>query len=505
MNVPLSDLPELSKSRLLAATKAPPQHTFVIKESKIYWAVVGICLAIFSLTWICVQADDYRWPLEDSLGYLALTLATFIIGWVSASYIYRWSRSDFKRIVLLNPLYFMRFQFDEIQAITVVTTDDWDLKHLYDRNGRYAGTNYYFKSERKPQILKIKSLRVANDLTAALQGFPVLVSDLLQKQDALGMYSLDLLYEWRMREQQFPRSPIAKASGLKYVVHRLGPSFSVAVLALTFFYAVISPYNNYSDDQLRWNTAQSAATATSYRLYIASRPDGRHVSAAQTAIDNLYVRAASDYRNSAGISTSQGIEAVIKMLEYARRTGHYKVYVRFTGDNEIPPNIDERIRSITGVTQLIPVLPSFTDTMNQAREGQILSRISSSFGRTIPGDILQFSTGQASAEDIGFAVAYLIKVSGDMYYPVKQEHLPEPKRDWYTGISQWDFAIRVPGTDSSSFQLSLASQPADLFNVAYTRAASDDQEMTPGEVYNGMADSAFGDFGSKLLSDLSVR
>ena len=144
--------------------------------------------------------------------------------------------------------------------------------------------------------------------------------------------------------------------------------------------------------------------------------------------------------------------------------------------------------------------------MNQAREARILERISASFGRVIPGDILRFAIGQATPADPVFNVDYVIKASGDLYYPEKQGHLPEANRDWYTGISfSWHFNIAVPDADASTFQFSLDSKPAELFNVAYNRTTSDAPEMTPIEVYGAMADSAFVDFGSKLLSELSVN
>jgi hypothetical protein len=136
----------------------------------------------------------------------------------------------------------------------------------------------------------------------------------------------------------------------------------------------------------------------------------------------------------------------------------------------------------------------------------ILQRISESFGRVIPGDILQFVVGNPSAGDPSFDVEYVIKASGSAYYPEKQEHLSESKRDWYTGISfKWNFNIKIPGADASTFQFNLESQPAQLFNVAYTQTAGSGAAMTPIEVYGAMADSAFSDFGTKLLSELSVR
>jgi hypothetical protein len=144
--------------------------------------------------------------------------------------------------------------------------------------------------------------------------------------------------------------------------------------------------------------------------------------------------------------------------------------------------------------------------MNQTREARILQKISESFGKVIPGDILQFSVGQGSPDETKFVVRYKIRATGDMYYPVVQEKRPAEIRDWYTGIGfDWGFSVAVPDELSSRFQFSLKSEPAELFNVAYAKSASDSSELVPTAVYGAMADSAFDDFGAQLLNQLSVQ
>ena len=297
------------------------------------------------------------------------------------------------------------FSFYRIEAIPLAATKDWDVKHRSDSRGDYTGTKFYFKSEAGQHILKVKTLRVANDLVDALRRFPSYVADLVRREDTTTLYSYDLLYEWRAREEQFPRSPIPRTTGLAFVLKRIGPALLVGLFAVAVFFIAVDPYNNYCDDELRWRTAESASTATAYRLYLASRSDGRHVSQAHTAIAKLYERAAENYRGSAGFATSQGIEAVIKMLEYAKSSGHYKVSVDFSGENKIPINIEDRLRSLIDVPQIITIRSSFTPSLNQARETRILERISRSFGKVIPGDILQFAVARASPDVIGFTYA----------------------------------------------------------------------------------------------------
>ena len=48
-SIRVSDLPEISKTRLLAALKKPPQGTFVFSESKFTWALIGLVVSLLGL------------------------------------------------------------------------------------------------------------------------------------------------------------------------------------------------------------------------------------------------------------------------------------------------------------------------------------------------------------------------------------------------------------------------------------------------------------------------
>ena len=69
----------------------------------------------------------------------------------------------------------------------------------------------------------------------------------------------------------------------------------------------------------------------------------------------------------------------------------------------------------------------------------------------------------------------------------------------------WNFDISVPDANASKFKFSLTSNPAEQFNVSYEQAGGSDAGFSPVQAYGAMADSAFDDFGSKLLAELSVR
>jgi hypothetical protein len=389
-----------------------------------------------------------------------------------------------------------------MEAILLASTDNWNVKHGSNSKGIYTGTRFDFQSDGHHQVLKISSLGVANDLVAALKRFPAHIADLVQKQDVETLHAIDLLFEWRVRERQFPRGDDSRPGRFGAIVKRGALVLLPIIMAVVVFSTVIVPYNDYRDDEHRWSDAKAASSATAYRLYVALRPDGRHLSEAQGAIAGLYEKAARDYVNSARTETSQGTEAVIKMLEYAKTSGHYKVFVEFKGYNEIPPNIEDRLRAVHDFPQIISLGISFSPSTNETREARILEKISDSFGKVIPGDILQFGQGKGTLQDVGFVVSYTIHASGDLYYPTDEEHLPEKQRNWYTGISfDWGFHIDVPGSESSKFQLSLRSEPAQLFQVT----SSGGFELAPTAVYSAMADSAFDDFGSNLVSQLSFK
>jgi hypothetical protein len=218
------------------------------------------------------------------------------------------------------------------------------------------------------------------------------------------------------------------------------------------------------------------------------------------------------YQTQAGES-SPGVEAVIAVLEYARATGRYKVAVTFEGTNQIPEGLEGQLKREYGIADIAPSAWSFQDVFNKGRESKILQRIQTSFGKVIPGDVLAFDTGQPEAGDVQFAVNYLVKPTGSVYYPVSEERLPDAKRHFYVGIGyNWHFDIRIPDRDAL-YQLKFASTPASLFQVAYQRVSKnaldvgtqDPNPVNPAEVYDAMAESAFEDFSSKLLSEVALK
>ena len=117
-SIRVSDLPDMSRSRLLAALKDVPPESFVLNESRHWLAMIALAGAIAGIGYVISQADSYKWQSESIFTNLVILMACFATGSTSAAYLIKCVRSDFKSRVLLNPLYFLRFRFDRIDAIT---------------------------------------------------------------------------------------------------------------------------------------------------------------------------------------------------------------------------------------------------------------------------------------------------------------------------------------------------------------------------------------------------
>lgn len=502
MRIAVSDLPDVSKNRLLRAITQSPADTFVFHKSRSTWAAVGLVFAVLSVGLSMSAANGFRWNQDERTGIFLLILASLLVGSFSCTYLAALHRSALKDVTLVNPLYLLRVRPGHIDVYHLLSTKDFKATHGYNQQGQYTGTTLAFVFEDGQETLKITSLPHAKEFLSALQRFPNQVADVLRRGDSDAMYQLDLLYEWRMRENQYPRTGANKGRSIarKYAL----PATIGTVLATGLFYGA-DRANDYYDDEKRWHDAAGKNTATAYRVYLAARPSGRHYVDTQSAIARLYERAASDYQAITGFEESPGVEAVIAMLTYAQRTGRYKVYVKFEDDTQIPSDIESRLRRLWGVSNIVPVQPSFTPSANSTRQAGITQRITTTFGQVIPGDILQFSPGQGTSRDVNFQVFYTVKASGHLYYPESQKHLPMARRDLYTGISfDWFFEVYVPGLEAELFQFSLTSEPADLFRVAYTRYSTEDRSLSAGQVYDAMADSAFDNFAARLFSEVSL-
>jgi hypothetical protein len=507
MRALVKDLPEITKRRLRKTLEATGGDIFVFRHSKRGWATVGLVATAVWIWLALVLAEDYRWNTEEKYWVLAVCVAAFPIGSLGLLYWVRWIRSEFQDLTLINPLYLLRLRFHEIGAHVLLQAKDFKSHHSVGSRGEYLHTTFKFVFEDGIETLKVKDAKVAQELLTALARFAEQVPAWFRQGESTSLYSADVLYEFRQQEKELSAAgPPAKVRNLRRVIAPAAGLLVGILVGSVFFYSV-DRVNDYHDDERRWTSASSAGTAAAFRLYKAQRPNGRHAVDANVRLNILYQKAVSDYRDAAGLETSQGIEAVIKMLDYARRTGKYNVAVSFYGTNEIPADIERQLSSRYGVTHLIPIHPHFTSQANQERESEVVQRISSAFRQIIPADILQFTKSEAADGEIGFFVSYTIQASGALYYSVKEGQIPVGRRNWYTGITfGWTFQIVVPGEDSYPLEFSLTSEPANEIQFSYSAPSSGlPTQPPPNAVYKAMANSAFDDLTAKVLRELSVE
>ena len=78
MEIRVSDLPELSKKRLLAALRNPPNATFVVSESQQKWAWTGLIACGLGIWTVAAAADSYKWSSDDLLRFLILFVVALV-------------------------------------------------------------------------------------------------------------------------------------------------------------------------------------------------------------------------------------------------------------------------------------------------------------------------------------------------------------------------------------------------------------------------------------------
>lgn len=228
MRIQIHDLPEASRTRLFAAVKNPPPGTFLINESRLGWTITGLGIALCCPLFVIAEADGYKWHQGDQFLFLSIVIFSFVAALISLRYVINWLRYDLKSVVLINPLYFLRIRFDQIEGFPLGSTKNWDVKHGKNAKGIYTGTTFHFYAETRQQTLKLNSRGAANDLVTALNGFPTYVATLVKNEDAATLYALDLLYEWRAREEQYPRASRIRPERFAFIVKHLGPALLAA-------------------------------------------------------------------------------------------------------------------------------------------------------------------------------------------------------------------------------------------------------------------------------------
>ena len=464
--ISISQLPSTTKQRINEAVSNKSSDTIWLPQaSGNRLPFVGIAIACAVPIAVIVYAQRYRWDsFERFVIFTLLTISFFLGVSALASLIVR-VRSPLKSSILINPFYVIQVTSAHFYGYPLSSLLSPNLSNpTSDESMRLQMLYLAFKDGTVE--CRCTSPRERQQIVQALAGFKRYREELATLPDYGTIDRLDLLCDLRTGSGKSTKAP------KKRFAFGNMAGLVVALIFAGVFTLIGDQLNNRADDNLRWTTASNTNTAAAYRVYLATRTDGRHSAEARHAINQLYNDAQLQYEQQAGAASTEAIDALVAILEYARNSGQYKIGVTFHGSDEIGDGIEDRLEREYGIRGVKPVRWSFQETLNQSREDKILQQIQSRFGKIIPGDILAFEKGVVGPDNVVFDVTYTVKPSGSVYYPVSQERLAVTRRDYYAGITyDWEFQIRIPQR-RAPFRFGLKSEPASLFEFAYQRASS---------------------------------
>jgi hypothetical protein len=507
-----SKLPRVTKERIRHALAEGASNAIALPghstQGVKLCATIAAIVAILAIIGVFAYTQQYRWNVNERAATLIVLAVALVVVGICLPRLIRIGHSHFRDAIIINPFYVICLKFSELIAYPLSSLKSPDLND--EKSYLPSVTALTLTFEDGSVICTSNTPLERMQLMNALRGFKSFREE-LTVNDVESLQNLDLLFEARPATRQY-----GKAHPLR-LFDRFGRvAVIVALLATAAAWKLADRMNDSSDDKLRWSSAIATNTAAAFRLYLASRPTGEHRTNAEDQIGQIYRQSGERYAEQAGRS-SAAVESVLAVLEYARTSGHYKIAVTFAGANQIPDRIEEQLKSEYGIANIRAASWSFQDKFNKGRESMILQRIQTSFQKVIPGDVLEFEADTPEAGEAQFEVGYVVKPTGSLYYPDREKDLSDAKRNYYVGVGyDWRFCIRVPGRQPL-YVFKFASSPASLFKVAYQRASkrgsffngdmtnSASDMANPAEVYDAMAESAFEDFSSKLLSEVALR
>jgi hypothetical protein len=494
VSLPVYRLPERLQTGLRSLIDNPPQNIAVLPQTqsstlKPFW--IALCAAVGAFVWCFADTQQFRWGASERNMLCAGVLCAGCVGALSARAIFQRLKHRITPAVIFTPLYLIKVHGYTVEAHPTARLEHPKPEDLCRFDADCIRLRF------TTGVLDINLTRTWRppNLGYLLTAYNEFRAQLIKSDDRTQFDRLDVF------------------NGLnKPVRHRwLALTLLLAAVGTSCGYGAFQyadRLNDRADDELRWNLAKEATNASEVRKYLAARPEGAHRTEAQSRIDQFYADARKSYLASADQENTAGVEAVLRMMEYAQRSGHYVVAVKFYSQNNISPTLESDLSRKYNVTTLVPLGTSFSDGANVRRQASVLHKTAETFQRVIPGDILDFEMTEGEPDEMQLEIEYSVSDNESLYYPVSQENRPEYQRNFYAGIAyEWNMTIRIPGHEPTT--VAFSSRPASLFRVAYQRVSSSSYaggaEPNATEVYSAMADSAFADFGDKLLARLSVR
>ncbi len=496
--VNFEELPPDIKERLVDRQKSGAgkfEGQIKIQTEKYSISLVCILVPLLWMGLLLKLADNYKWPSETIAWYSIITIIASLLFFWGGKRLVFWHRSTLKPYVYFTPLHYIRTHNDEIKYGYLWDIVDCDIKHD-SSNGAYSSSTCTMVFDNSLEIVTIKNQDIANQLINSLRTWEIRYKQAFKDND----WNYFVTRDDFAGIQGKPIDDKLASSFFSQLFLELKPLFrfsygyllALAVGLLWLFLAF--NLNSYFDDKKSWESAKLFNTASSYRKYIDTHPEGRWKVEAQQQIGKLYEESArkyvkerdSKYENSASNS-------VIELLDYAKATGNYKVSVEFMRENKISPGIEETLKRKFGIANVIRIGNSFSDDNMKEREAYLLSTISSAFKQIIPEDILDFSSSSVQEKAPLFLVSYVVRVSGSLYFHDRDASIHPRMRPFYPGIFvDWNFEIRLP-EKGKSYSFALKSDPASHFS------------STDARVYDAMTESAFDGFRSEIVKRLGLH
>jgi hypothetical protein len=214
---------------------------------------------------------------------------------------------------------------------------------------------------------------------------------------------------------------------------------SLIILGICFALGLgVRNLKDYYDDKKLWQDALAINTATSYRNYLQTHPQGRWRTAASQQIETLYDLTARRYIESRGSGFDpQASDAILQALNYAKRTQHYDVIVAFERQKNVDTLADDKL---------------------ELYERTTFDEIKFKFEQIIPNDILNF-TRKVSPEQSGFLIKYRVDAAKANYVDNRDLDIGFLSPTTYHGMSiNWEFGIQIPSS-GNTYKFNLKTEP----------------------------------------------
>lgn len=451
MKLSVGNIPSQTMARLLEAiANARQQGTYLaVHRSNLppfnLWligaGILFVLLALIANEWLA-----YYWYVGAGT-CLAYSLARQFQKW------WRWRRLG-KDAVFFDPLYFISIIGGGLEVLPLSHFNEADISLA--AGGSHYIARFYFRES----FILVPCFSKNDESTLRFQS-ALRQHCSVMRHSAVSQDSIQHIHHTLAEKIIARRAPLISAA--------------FALILLWFILPITIDRNQYL-------FAKKKNTATAYREYLADLRNLKYREIARADIKNLYDLYIQKYQSRA--SASAGTNAFAQVVEFLRDKNLFTVRMLFFPRSELIdlPQSKE--------FHIIPVTPSFSPDKNQARQEGVISAVKASLGQMFPTDILTIAS-EESAELPRLEVYYTYRNNPkSIYYPVKEEHLPDRSRTWYYGIEvDWWFRISLPTQSDPIYDFNLVSRPAQQFNSESSMADA---------VYTNMALSAFNDFETEF-------